>query len=136
MIAYGLHGEFISVSSNSINAGTEISVTGGHFDETVGIYLAFCVLPKKGETPTPCGGGVNKTGIGDASQWISSNPPPYGKGLAIPFKAGGRFIEKLRISRYIGKTDCKKVKCAITVRADHLMSEDRSYDIFIPVKIK
>ncbi len=134
--AIGAHKESISVPSNFLRPGSEVLVTGAHFDESVGIYLAYCVMPKKGELPTPCGGGVNKAGIGDASFWISSNPPPYGKGLAIPYQPGGRFAQKLMISRYIGKIDCKKVKCAITVRADHLMSSDRTYDLFIPIKIK
>lgn len=132
----GIHGESITIASRSVKAGSEIAVTGAHFDESVGIYLAYCVLPAKGRTPTPCGGGVNKAGIGDASYWISSNPPPYGKGLAISYKPGGRFSQSLLISRYIGKNDCKKVKCAVTVRADHLMAEDRSYDLFIPISIK
>lgn len=38
-------------------------------------------------------GGVNKAGIGDASFWISSNPPPYGVGLAEEFLPGGRFTK-------------------------------------------
>lgn len=132
----GIHGESISIPKKVFATGTLVNVSGKHFDESVGIYLAYCVLPAKGELPSPCGGGANKSGIGDASYWISSNPPPYGKGLAIPYKPGGRFSEKLLISRFIGKSDCKKVKCAITVRADHLMSQDRSFDIFIPVTIK
>ena len=132
----GANGESISIATNRVKAGATVIVDGAHFDETVGIYLAYCVAPKKGEAPSPCGGGANKAGIGDASYWISSNPPPYGKGLAIPFKPGGRFSEKLLISRRIGKFDCKKVQCAVTVRADHLLSNDRSHDIFIPVKIK
>lgn len=132
----GKHGESISASTNSFKAGSVTTVNGAHFDESVGIYLAYCVLPTKGAIPTPCGGGANKAGIGDASYWISSNPPPYGKGLAISFNPGGRFTEKLLISRFIGKYDCKKIKCAITVRADHLMAKDRSYDLFIPVTIK
>ena len=132
----GIHGESISIASKTVKAGSEITVTGAHFDESVGIYLAYCILPAKGKTPTPCGGGVNKSGIGDASYWISSNPPPYGKGLAISYNPGGRFSQKLLVSRFIGKNDCKKVKCAVTVRADHLMAQDRSYDIFIPISIK
>jgi len=134
--AKGAHGESVLISTDTLKANSNVLVKGSRFDESVGIYLAYCVMPVKGKIPTPCGGGVNKSGIGDASYWISSNPPPYGKGLAIAFKPGGRFSQKLLISRYIGKEDCKKVTCAVTVRADHLMALDRSYDIFIPIKIK
>ncbi len=129
-------GQIISSSATSVKSGSTVVVTGSHFDETVGIYLGYCVVPKKGNPPTPCGGGINKAGVGDASFWISSNPPPYGIGLAQEFLPGGRFKESIKISRMIGKFDCAKIKCAITVRADHLRSEDRSYDLFIPITIK
>ncbi len=132
----GAAGQTLSASQTSIKSGKTVTVTGAHFDETVGIYLGFCVVPKKGTAPTPCGGGINKTGISDASFWISSNPPPYGIGLAKEFAPGGRFSEKIQISRMIGKFDCTKIKCAITVRADHLRSQDRSSDLFIPITIK
>jgi hypothetical protein len=113
-----------------------LTVNGKYFDETVGIYLAFCVIPPKGKAPTPCGGGVNKAGVGDASFWISSNPPPYAIGLTEEFLPGGRFTQKVKISKKIGKFDCTKIKCAITVRADHLRSNDRSSDLFIPITVK
>ena len=129
-------GQIISSSATSVKSGSTVVVTGSHFDESVGIYLGYCVVPKKGNPPTPCGGGINKAGVGDASFWISSNPPPYGIGLAQEFLPGGRFKESIKISRMIGKFDCAKIKCAITVRADHLRSEDRSYDLFIPITIK
>lgn len=132
----GSTGQVFTISATSVKSGSVVIVSGTHFDETVGIYLGFCVVPKKGTTPTPCGGGINKAGIGDASFWISSNPPPYGVGLAKEFLPGGRFKESIKISRMIGKFDCTKVKCAVTVRADHLRSQDRSYDLFIPVTIK
>jgi hypothetical protein len=134
--ASSANGAIISIEKNKFTKNTLVTVTGKDFDETVGIYLAYCVVPKKGNLPTPCGGGVNKTGMGDASYWISSNPPPYGVGLAIPFTPGGRFSEKVSISRTIGKFDCRKVKCAITVRSDHLHEGDRTHDIFIPITIK
>ena len=130
------NGSTISIPTAKYSKSTLITVTGKGFDETVGIYLAFCVLPKKGDLPTPCGGGVNKGGIGESSYWISSNPPPYGVGLAIPFTAGGRFTEKVKISTKLGKYDCRKVKCAITVRSDHLHEGDRTHDIFIPITFK
>lgn len=132
----GNTGQVLSTSTTVAVSGSTITVSGSRFDETVGIYLGFCVIPKKGQTPGPCGGGVNKLGISDASYWISSNPPPYGIGLADEFIAGGRFTKKVKIQSKIGKFDCKKVKCAITVRADHLRSQDRSFDLFIPIKVK
>lgn len=132
----GLNGQTLTASATSVKSGAVITVKGKYFDESVGIYLGFCVIPKAGKSPTPCGGGINKDGNGNASLWISSNPPPYGVGLAEEFMPGGRFIKKLSVSRMIGKFDCKKVKCAITVRADHLRSEDRSFDLFIPITIK
>jgi hypothetical protein len=132
----GSQGQVLTASATSAKSGSMITVTGNRFDETVGIYLAFCVVPKKGQPPTPCGGGVNKAGLGDSSFWISSNPPPYAVGLTEEYLPGGRFTHKVQISKKIGKFDCTKVKCAITVRADHLRSNDRSSDLFIPVKIK
>ena len=132
----GSQGQQLTVSATTAKNGSMITVRGNRFDETVGIYLAFCVVPKKGELPTPCGGGVNKAGTGESSFWISSNPPPYAAGLTDEYLPGGRFTHRVKISKKIGKFDCTKVKCAITVRADHLRGNDRSYDMFVPVKIK
>ena len=132
----GLQGQVLSVSKTTVKNGSMVTVKGNYFDETVGIYLAFCVIPPKGKAPTPCGGGINKAGTGEASFWISSNPPPYAVGLTEEFLPGGRFTQKVKISKKIGKFDCTKVKCAITVRADHLRSNDRSSDLFIPITVK
>jgi hypothetical protein len=132
----GSNGASISISQSKFTQAVKIKVTGKGFDETVGIYLAYCVVPKKGAAPSPCGGGVNKSGTGEASYWISSNPPPYGVGLAIPYASGGRFSEVVAVTRKIGKFDCRKVKCAITVRSDHMHEGDRSHDIYIPISIK
>jgi hypothetical protein len=132
----GSQGQQLTVSATAAKNGSMITVSGNRFDETVGIYLAFCVVPKKGELPTPCGGGVNKAGTGESSFWISSNPPPYAIGLTDEYLPGGRFTHKVKVSKKIGKFDCTKVKCAITVRADHLRGTDRSYDMFVPIKIK
>jgi hypothetical protein len=132
----GSQGQVLSVSKTSVKSGTVVTVKGNYFDETVGIYLAFCVIPAKGKAPTPCGGGINKAGLGEASFWISSNPPPYAVGLTEEFLPGGRFTQKVKISKRIGKFDCTKVKCAITVRADHLRSNDRTSDLFIPITVK
>ena len=132
----GAQGQVLSVTKTTAKSGSILTVNGNYFDETVGIYLAFCVIPPKGKAPTPCGGGINKAGTGEASFWISSNPPPYAVGLTEEFLPGGRFTQKVKISKKIGRFDCTKVKCAITVRADHLRSNDRSSDLFIPITVK
>jgi hypothetical protein len=136
----GQYGESISAIAKEIsvdkNGQAQIIITGKGFDETVGIYLAYCLMPKAGMAPTPCGGGVNKSGIGGASYWISSNAPPYAANLAEPFRAGGRFSKNVEVSDRIGKIDCRKSKCALTVRSDHLREGDRSRDLFIPVTFK
>lgn len=139
ILANGKFGQSISVTKSALALSSKaqtVTVIGRGFDETIGIYLAYCVLPKSGSAPTPCGGGANKVGIGDASHWISSNAPPYAKGLVIPFKPGGRFSQKVSVSESIGKFDCTKVKCAITVRSDHLREGDRTNDLFIPITFK
>ena len=132
----GAQGQVMSVSKTTVKSGSVVTVRGNYFDETVGIYLAFCVIPAKGKPPTPCGGGINKAGLSEASFWISSNPPPYAVGLTEEFLPGGRFTQKVKISKKIGKFDCTKVKCALTVRADHLRSNDRSSDLFIPITVQ
>ena len=133
VIQNGNFGETLSIQKSVLTKSQLITVTGKGFDETVGIYLAYCVLPKAGVLPTPCGGGVNKSGIGDSSYWISSNPPPYGVGLAEPYLPGGRFTRELQVSTKIGKFDCTKIKCGVVVRSDHLHEGDRTHDIFIPI---
>jgi hypothetical protein len=132
----GSSGQSISIKSSTLAKKSNVTVTGKKFDETVGIYLAYCVVPKAGNPPTPCGGGMNKEGIGTSSLWISSNAPPYADGLAEPFLPGGRFSKQVLVSKKIGAFDCTKVKCAITVRADHLREGDRTHDLYIPITFK
>ena len=133
----GAHGETLTISkSANIKSGEKIVVTGKHFDETVGIYVAMCTVVKPGVLPSPCGGGIDETGSTGASIWISSNPPSYGVGLAKPFLPGGRFSVAIKVSPMIGKLDCRKIKCAIYVRADHTRGDDRTHDLYIPLTFK
>lgn len=74
-----------------------VTVTGTGYDPSIGIYLTFCVDQGPGVAPTPCLGGVDMEGGSGASVWISSNPPPYGIGLAQPFGPGGSFTFDLDI---------------------------------------
>lgn len=130
----GVQGQELSVSQTQIKPNSRVVVTGKGFDPKVGIYLAFCKIPEYGQMPTPCGGGVNMSGKSKSSIWISNNAPAYGKGLAVKFGKNGSFKQTLRLSPMINDVDCRKVRCAITVRADHTRSDNRNYDLFIPIK--
>lgn len=114
-------------------AGQRLVVTGRGFDPRVGIYVGLCVIPAPGEKPTPCGGGVNMSGASSASAWISSNPPPYGRTLAVPFGRHGSFRVVLTLSSTIGDVDCRTTPCAVVTRADHTRPADRSADVIVPV---
>lgn len=110
-----------------------VKISGTAYNKKVGIYLAFCEMPKPGSLPTNCAGGMDLSGESPSSFWISSNPPEYAVGLTKPFSSRGGFIVNLRVSRFIGKVDCALKKCAILTRADHTRSAYRKADVVIPV---
>lgn len=136
--AKGAAGQVLTVSNTKLlpAAGSWVTVSGKRFDETVGIYVALCVVRPKGQVPSPCGGGVDKSGSSKASAWISSNPPRYGIGLAMPYKIGGVFKVKIKVGPRIGKYDCRKVKCAVVAKADHMNPEYRGADVSVPVTFR
>lgn len=123
----------VSRTSGLRPAGDTVVVTGRGFDVEKGVYVAFCVDRGPAERPTPCGGGADTTGTGGGSRWVSSDPPPYGRGLAVPFGPGGTFRVELSVTALIGEHDCRKVRCAVVTRADHTRTDDRSQDTHVPV---
>ena len=123
----------VSQNTNLDPNGQAVTVTGSGFEEHKGIYLAFCVEPLPGQKPTPCGGGIDMEGETGASVWISSNPPDYGVGLAIPYGPGGSFSQTISISPMIGNIDCRRVQCVVASRNDHTRASDRSQDLFVPI---
>ncbi|WP_330186095.1 hypothetical protein KZZ52_35005 [Dactylosporangium sp. AC04546] len=115
-------------------AGETVTVSGAGYDATKGIYVALCVDNGAGQPPSPCGGGIDTTGGSGASYWISSNPPAYGKGLAIPYGPGGTFRVELKVAAALAAgVDCRSARCAVVTRADHTRTGDRSQDVRVPV---
>lgn len=141
--AGGPDGQQVTVSpSSGLNpGGQQVSVSGSGFDTSKGVYVALCVDNGVGQAPGPCLGGVDMEGAGGASAWISSNPPAYGEGLAVPFtESGGRgsFSVSLSVAAEDAFTDCLDPAvapngCVIGTRADHTRSGDRSADVRVPV---
>lgn len=117
--------------------GQTIAVAGSGYDAGKGIYVALCVIPPRNHQPSPCGGGVDVEGQAGAAQWISSNPPDYGAGLAQPYGPGGSFSTRFTVRAQIAAgIDCRQVRCAVVTRADHTRTADRSQDIIVPVSFR
>ena len=137
-MAKGDYGQRVIVSEtrNLDPTGQRVVVRGRQFNPRVGVYVALCVKPNEGDAPSPCGGGVNLDASSQSSAWVSSNPPPYARNLATPFKKKGRFKVTLYVSSRIGDVDCRRIQCAIAVRADHTRSQDRSHDVIVPVDFR
>jgi hypothetical protein len=124
----------VSKASGLATGGEMLTVSGSCYDVDKGVYVAFCVVPPAGSVPSPCGGGVDMSGAGGLSHWISSNPPPAGVGLAVPYGPGGSFTVTMRPTSTLNPTvDCVRVRCAIVTRNDHTRSSDRSQDVIVPV---
>jgi hypothetical protein len=121
--------------ANDVNpAGETITVDGKGYDNTKGIYVAFCVVQPADKAPSPCGGGQDRSGSSGESVWVSSNPPLYARGLTTPYGKGGTFHVQVHVQAMLNETtDCRKVLCAISTRNDHTRSSDRSQDVYVPL---
>ncbi|MFV2109508.1 hypothetical protein [Micromonospora sp. LOL_015] len=133
--ATGSGGQQLTVSDSTgiSRSGATVTVTGTGYDTNKGIYVGFCVDNGEGALPTPCGGGVDTSGGSGSSHWISSNPPSYGEGLAVPYGEDGSFQVRIPLTRRIGDVDCTVRTCSVVTRADHTRTSDRSQDVRVPI---
>lgn len=108
--------------------GAAVTVQGDGFDERVGVYVGLCRWDEENGDAEPCVTGASR------SAWLSSDPPPYGEELAEPYEPGGRFEVELVLEAHIDdETDCRQDPCALVVRDDDTVTEDRSPTLAIPV---
>ena len=138
--ATGESGQKLTVtqSADLDPSGTDVTVSGTGFDKSKGIYVAIAVNKGPGKRATPVIGGVDTTGGSGANMWISSNPPGYGKDLAVPFGPGGSFEFDLTIVAKDAITDCLDPAiapkgCVLAAYMDHTRLADRSADVSIPL---
>lgn len=135
--AKGVDGQVVAVSKTSkLTSGTKVKVTGLGFNTKHGIYVAFCQIPARGKRPENCYGGINLDGKGAGSVWITNKAPFSTMKLAKRFGKNGTFSVDVEVSRMIGTTDCKVVKCGVVTRADHFEPDYRRADVIIPVTFK
>ena len=134
--AKGSKGQTLKVSATkNLVDGASVTAVGKGYDTKTGIYLTYCVVPKKGKRPEICG-PFDVTGQSNDSFWISNNPPIYAALFVDRFGPKGTFKLKIKVKRFIDDKDCKKLKCAVLTRADHTASSNRSADVIVPITIK
>ncbi|MDP1792657.1 MAG: hypothetical protein Q8K63_00860, partial [Acidimicrobiales bacterium] len=116
--------------------GEVVEVTGSGYDQNKGIYVAFCVIPPKGEKPTPCAGGEDRDGASGSSVWLSPRVADQGLG-AKAYGPNGSFSLRIFVKAAINDTiDCRVARCAVVTRNDHFATDDRSQDLFVPVTFR
>ncbi|WP_155059444.1 hypothetical protein [Streptomyces blattellae] len=116
--------------------GQVITVTGSGYNTGQGIYVGLCVVDGAAgaNLPTPCLGGQDETGSTGASHWINNT---YG-GTApntSTFGTGGTFSVNIYVQATLddGRVCGEDVECAVVTRADHFDTNDRKYDVHVPI---
>ncbi|MEU0685473.1 hypothetical protein [Streptomyces uncialis] len=116
--------------------GANVTVTGTGYNSWQGVYVGLCAVngTQGANKPTPCLGGQDEAGTTGASYWVSN----FGGGLlpnSSTFGTGGKFSATIHVKADLGGGNIcgDTVDCAIVTRADHTDSNDRKYDVHIPV---
>lgn len=126
----------VTAPNTASAAGQVINVTGSGFNTGQGIYVGLCVVNGSpgANKPTPCLGGQDETGATGASHWVNNT---FGGMFAnsSKFGSGGTFNVKIYVKATLddGTVCGQDVDCAIVTRADHFDTNDRNYDVHVPI---
>ncbi|QFQ95456.1 hypothetical protein F9278_03795 [Streptomyces phaeolivaceus] len=118
------------------SAGQVVNVTGSGYNTSQGIYVGLCVVggAQGAAKPTPCLGGQDETGATGASHWVNNT---FGGLFAnsSKFGTGGTLDVNIYVNPDLGHGNVcgDNVTCAIVTRADHFDTNDRKYDVHVPV---
>ena len=126
----------VTAPNTATAAGQVVNVTGSGFNTGQGIYVGLCVVngAPGANKPTPCLGGQDETGATGASHWVNNT---FGGMFAnsSKFGSGGTFNVNIFVKATLddGTVCGQDVDCAIVTRADHFDSNDRNYDVHVPI---
>jgi hypothetical protein len=126
----------VTAPNSAAAAGQVITVTGSGFNTGQGIYVGLCVVDGAPgvNKPTPCLGGQDEDGSTGASHWVNNT---FGGLFAnsSKFGSGGTFSAQIYVKAALddGSVCGDDVTCAIVTRADHFDTNDRKYDVHVPI---
>ncbi|MFE0253992.1 hypothetical protein [Streptomyces sp. NPDC059010] len=126
----------LTAPDSATAAGQVITVSGSGYNTSQGIYVSLCVVDgaQGANKPTPCLGGQDEDGSTGASHWVNNT---FGGMFAnsSKFGTGGTFSVQIYVKATLddGSVCGQDVECAVVTRADHFDSEDRKYDVHVPI---
>ncbi|MDX3640306.1 hypothetical protein [Streptomyces sp. MB09-02B] len=126
----------VTAPNSAAASGQVITVSGSGFNTGQGIYVGLCVVDgaQGANKPTPCLGGQDESGATGASHWINNT---FGGLFANSsrFGTGGTFSVNIFVKATLddGSVCGEDVTCAVVTRADHFDTNDRKYDVHVPV---
>ena len=124
--------------------GQDVPVAGYGYNTAQGIFVALCVIPDSVSVddpstytarPTPCLGGRQST---NGAAHRVTNTDTGTPGITSRYGPHGSFHVILKLNPNIASdTVCDvDVRCAIVTRADFTATDERSYDMYIPVAFR
>ncbi|MEU1281062.1 hypothetical protein [Streptomyces sp. NPDC005805] len=117
-------------------AGQVVTVTGSGYNPGQGIYVGLCVVDGApgANKPTPCLGGQDESGTTGASHWVSNLGGGTLPNTSV-FGPGGSFSVQIFVKAELsgGQVCGEDVTCAVVTRADHMDTNDRRYDVHVPI---
>ncbi|MGV9312216.1 hypothetical protein ACWDR0_08460 [Streptomyces sp. NPDC003691] len=138
----------LTAPSTAAAAGQNVTVSGSGYNTSQGVYVGLCAVPAGvnvndqstwSAKPTPCLGGQDQAGTTGASHWVNSDwwwMSPNNSSAYNVVNNRGSFSVNIHVKAQISSSvTCGQggVTCAIVTRADHFDSNDRKYDVYVPV---
>ncbi|MET8830953.1 hypothetical protein ABZX40_29095 [Streptomyces sp. NPDC004610] len=126
----------LTAPNSASAAGQVITVSGSGYNSGQGIYVGLCVVngAAGANKPSPCLGGQDQSGSTGASHWVNQT---FGGLFAnsSKFTTGGKFTVNIFVKAQLedGSVCGEDVTCAVVTRADHFDTNDRKYDVHVPI---
>ncbi|MEU9338487.1 hypothetical protein AB0D49_35955 [Streptomyces sp. NPDC048290] len=126
----------LTAPNSASAAGQVITVSGSGYNSGQGVYVGLCVVngAAGANKPSPCLGGQDQSGSTGASHWVNQT---FGGLFAnsSKFSAGGTFSVNIFVKAQLedGSVCGEDVTCAVVTRADHFDTNDRKYDVHVPI---